>query len=420
MITELAKLNDEVSRRKAMQGIAAMTLGLNAALPSADAALAPTNKRKVVRIFLPGGMSHMDSFDPKPQTPEMMGNTKVIKTNTGEEISSYFPNMARNMDKVALIRSMQSPDADHYLARYIMETSYRALGTIKHPSFGAWMQRMNGVQNKTLPPTVNIRSKFGAGYLGTSYDPFVVNSAKDALKGLIMDDPKSDKNMRFLKLMADVRRDFHKDYQFKGVEDYRQYYNDSIKLMHSKDLEAFDLGKEDKATAKKFEITHGDNFLLTRRLLQVGVQYISMNIGGWDDHNDLWDEENYPKKAKDLDKALATFLEDLDAHGLLDETIVTVNSEFGRTPKISARKGRDHYHKAFFGIMAGAGVKGGVVYGKTNDQSTKVIENPVTPPDFNATLATLVGIDINKEIYSPDNRPFTISRGGKPIKEIMV
>lgn len=417
MISEITKLSDEVSRRKVMQGIAAMTLGLNASLPNASAA-SSSNKKKVVRIFLPGGMSHMDSFDPKPQTPELMGNTKVVKTNTGEEISAYFPRMAQNMEKLALIRSMVSPDADHYLARYIMETSYRALGTIKHPSFGAWMQRLNGVQNKTLPPTVNIRSKFGAGYLGTSYDPFIVNNPKDALKGLIMEDPKSEKNMRFLRLMADVRRDFHKDYHFRGVEDYRQYYNDSIKLMHSKDLEAFDLSKEDKASAKRYEITHGENFLLARRLLEADVQYINMNIGGWDDHNDLWEEENYPKKAKALDNAIATFLEDLYERGLLESTIVTVNSEFGRTPKISARKGRDHFHKAFFGIIAGAGVKGGTIYGRTNDQASNP-ENPVTPPDFNATLAKLAGLDTEKEIFSPDNRPFTIARDGKVVSDII-
>ena len=280
MINSIKHIQDELSRRHVIQGIAAMTLGLNAIPKQAQAASSSKKTKKVVRIFLPGGMSHMDSFDPKPQTPELMGNTKVIRTNTGEQISSFFPELAKNMDKIALIRSMVSPDADHYLARYLMETSYSALGTIKHPSFGAWMQKLNGVKNETLPPTVNIRSKFGAGYLGTNYDPFIVNNPKDALKGLIMENPTSDENTRLLKLMADVRRDFHKEYRFRGVEDYRQYYNDSIKFMYSKDLEAFDLSKEDKASAKRYDITHGDNFSLARRLLEADVQYISMNIEG--------------------------------------------------------------------------------------------------------------------------------------------
>ena len=126
---------------------------------SADSsASTSTGKKKVVRIFLPGGMTHMDSFDPKPQTPELMGNTKAIKTNTGEEISGYFPMTAKRMDRIALIRSMVSPEGDHQRGRYLLETSYPLLGTIKHPCFGAWMQRINGVQNDALPPSVNIRS----------------------------------------------------------------------------------------------------------------------------------------------------------------------------------------------------------------------------------------------------------------------
>lgn len=422
MISDIKKLNDEVSRRKVMQGITAMTLGLNASLPafSADSsASTSTGKKKVVRIFLPGGMTHMDSFDPKPQTPELMGNTKAIKTNTGEEISGYFPMTAKRMDRIALIRSMVSPEGDHQRGRYLLETSYPLLGTIKHPCFGAWMQRINGVQNDALPPSVNIRSGFSAGFLGSSYDPFNVNNPKDALRGLVMDNPTSEESIELLKLMAEVRTDFHKEYRFQGVEDYRKYYNDSIKLMQSDDLEAFDLTKEDKKSKAMYNITHGDNFLLARRLLEANVQYINMNIGGWDDHNDLWNEENFPRKAKDLDKAFATFLDDLEARGMLEDTIVTVNSEFGRTPKISSRGGRDHHRKSFFGIMAGAGVKTGIIHGKTDDQAMKVVENPVDPIEFNATLAKLAGIDLHKEIYSPDNRPFTVARGGKVIPELI-
>ena len=417
MISQLNKLSDEVSRKKLMQGIAAMTLGVNAGFSPVHASA--SQKKKVVRIFLPGGMSHIDSFDPKPQSPDLMGDTTVIRTNTGEKISSYFPELAKRMDKLALVRSMKSPDAAHERAMYIMETSYAQLGSIKHPNFGAWMQRLNGVQNKTLPASVSIKSSHGAGYLGTSYDPFVVKNPQNALNGLVMEDPKSEKNMKLLKLMADVRRDFHQEYKFRGVEDYRQYYNESIKFMHSKDLEAFDLTKEDKATAKKFDIPNGENFLLARRLLEVNVQYVSMNIGGWDDHNELWDEENYPRKAKNLDKALGVFLDDLEERGLMNSTVISVNSEFGRTPKISPEHGRGHFNKAFFALLAGAGVKGGTVYGKTNDEAAKIIENPVEPFDFNATLATLAGLNVEKEIFSPTNRPFTVARGGKVISELM-
>ena len=175
-----------------IQGIAAMSLGVKAGIDEVYAAPS-SQKKKVVRIFLTGGMSHLDSFDPKPQSPEVMGNTEVIRTNTGEQISSYFPMLAKRMDKVALIRSMYSPDAAHDRAHYLLETSYAQLGTIKHPFFGAWMQKLNGVINPALPASVNINNNYGGGYLGTAYDAFVVKNPKDALKGLVLEDPKSEK-----------------------------------------------------------------------------------------------------------------------------------------------------------------------------------------------------------------------------------
>ena len=219
--------------------------------------------------------------------------------------------------------------------------------------------------------------------------------------------------------MADVRRDFHKEYRFRGVEDYRQYYNESIKFMHSKDLEAFDLSKEEKASAKKYDIPHGEKFLLARRLLDVNVQYISINIGGWDDHNELWDNEAFPQRANYVDNVISVFLDDLYERGLLDSTVISVNSEFGRTPKISAEVGRGHFNKAFSGLLMGAGVKGGTVYGKTNDEASKPVENPVSVTDFNATLAKLAGMNLEKEIYSPTNRPFKVTKDGKPVNGVI-
>ena len=420
MISELSKLTNEVSRRTLMYSIAGMTMGLTASMNSyASSSLSSSSRKKVVRVFMPGGMSHLDSFDPKPNNSNVMGNTKVIKTITGETISSFFPMMAKRMDKMALIRSLSSSEGDHDRGRYLFETSYPLLGTIKHPSLGAWMQRLNGVQNDALPASVNIKSKFDAGFLGSSYDPFIVNKPESALNGLVMDNPTSEESTKLLKLMAEVRKDFHKAYPVQGVDDYRKYYNDSIKLMRSTDLDAFDLTKESKEGQKMYNIPHGSNFLLARRLLEANVQYINLNIDGWDDHFSLWDNERFPQKAKNLDKAFSTFLDDLKSRGMLEDTVISFNSEFGRTTRINQRKGRDHHRKAFFGILAGAGVNTGTVYGKTDESAEKVIENKVAPAEFNATLAHLAGIDINKEIFSSDNRPFTVARGGKVISELI-
>lgn len=408
----------EVSRRKLLQSMSAAGLGVSA-LPGTVSAAQSSTRRKVVRIWLPGGISHLDSFDPKPERPELMGDTQVIRSNTGETLSAYFPNLAKCMDKLTLIRSMWSSEADHTRAQYLNKTSYPMLGTTVHPDFGAWMQKLLGNQNEDLPSSVAIRTQASGGYMGTDYDAFGVGNVGDPLKGLIMKDPKSEESLELLKLMANVRKNFHENNRMEKIESYRAFYNDSIKFMHSSDLEAFDLKKESPAMLKKYNVPYGMNCLLARRLLQANVQYVSLSLGGWDSHFDLWNETNFPTQARELDKVLAIFIDDLHSQGLFKDTILAVNSDFGRSPGITAEKGRNHHRSAFASIIAGSGVKKGIVYGKSDEQGMKVVENAVSPADFNATLATLVGINLDKEVYSPDNRPFTVARGGKPAEGIL-
>ena len=417
------KINNlnELQRKTLLQSIAGLTLGVGSATAPAFASPSVSSgRKKVVRIFLDGGLSHMDSFDPKPKQVDMMGNTETIKSNTGEDISAYFPESAKRLDRLAVIRSMVSPEGDHTRALYLQQTSYKLIGTIKHPCFGAWMQKQKGVMNEALPPSVNIKDSFDAGFLGSSYDPFTVNDPKAALKGLVMDNPTSDESLELLKLMADVRRDFHKANPVPGADDYRKYYNDSIKLMQSKDLSAFDISSEEESIKKLYDIPYGDQFLLARRLLEANIQYISVNIGGWDHHLNLWDNNIFPMKAREFDKAFNVFMDDLEKRGLLKDTIVAVSTDFGRTPVIDQiRKGRNHHRKAFISLLAGAGVKTGTIYGKTDERAIEVVENPVDPINFNATLAQLAGLDLKKEIYSADNRPFTVARGGATVPGLM-
>lgn len=416
MKNEINKLN-ELSRRALINSTAALTLGVSAGGNLFSETTTSHRGKKVVRIFLSGGCSHLDTFDPKPQSPELMGNTKTVETNTGDILSSYLPEMSKIMDKVALVRSIVSPEGDHNRGTYLFETSYKTIGTIRHPDMGAWMQKLNGKINPKLPSSVSINGFGKGGFLGANYDPFKVSNPKDALKGLVMNEPTSEENIKLLRLMADVRKGFHKNYQFQRAEDYRSYYNEAIRLMQSEDLKAFNISDADKSDVKKYDISHGSSFLLAKQLLQANVQFISIKLGVGDPHNNLWDE--FPQRAMDIDKALATFLKDLYDSGLYKSTVVSVNTEFGRTPIITPSKGRDHYRKAFFALLSGAGVKGGTIYGKTDDQGISVVENPVDPIEFNATLAKLAGMDLNREIYSSDNRPFTVARGGKPINSLM-
>lgn len=417
MIEEFKKLKSEVSRKRLMQSIASIGLGVGMSEMNFLQANTTVAQKKIIRFVLPGGISHIDSFDPKPDNAEVRGDTKAIRTNTDDQLSEYFPELADRMDKLTLVRSMWSSEADHMRASYLNATSYPNIGTTKHPDLGAWMKKLRGGGlNQELPTSVKIGGSSWGGFLGTDYDPFVVANPKAPLKGLVMEDLKSDENQKLLKLMAKVRTKFHEKNRIKHVESYRSLYNDSIKFLHSKHLEAFEISKEDEATKKKFEIVDGDKLLLGLRLLEANVQYVTIGLGNWDDHFNLWD--SFPEKAQNLDKALATFIDEFHARGLHKDTIFNVVSDFGRSPNITGG-GRNHHRSSFTWILGGAGVKNGMVYGKTDERGMKPVENPMTPADFNATVAALAGLDLEKEIYSPDNRPFTVARGGKVNKDLI-
>ena len=199
-----------------------------------------------------------------------------------------------------------------------------------------------GALNEELPAIVEMNSKTEGGFLGTDYDPFSVNRANDPLRGLVMNNVESKESLELLKLMTDVRKNFHKNYNIEQVESYRSFYNESLKFMRSDDLVAFDIQQEDKKTLSKYDIKHGYKLLLARRLLEANVQYVAIGMGGWDDHFNLWEQENFPTRAKALDEALAVFIDDLYERGLDKEVVFCVNTDFGRKPNIDAT-GRDHH-----------------------------------------------------------------------------
>jgi hypothetical protein len=249
MKNELNKLS-ELSRRTLINHTAALTLGVSAGGNLFSDTSSSQRGKKVIRIFLGGGCSHLDTFDPKPKSPDLMGNTKTVQSNTGEILSSYLPELSKIMDKFALIRSIVSPEGDHDRGSYLFETSYKTIGTIRHPDMGAWMQKLNGKINPKLPSSVSINGFGKGGFLGANFDPFKVSNPENALKGLVMNEPTSEENIKLLRLMADVRKRFHKNYQFQRAEDYRSYYNEAIRLMQSEDLKAFNISQADKADAK--------------------------------------------------------------------------------------------------------------------------------------------------------------------------
>ena len=377
--------------------------------------------KRVIYLYMSGGMSHLDTFDPKPKG-EWMGPTKQIRTKVDDlVVSDNLPLMARQADKLAVVNSLTSTQGAHKQGNYFMHTSYEIRSSIRHPAMGAWMQKFNGKTNPEIPANVmigNDSSHPGAGFFESSLSPIMIRNPEGGLQ-----------NIRMHASLNEDRFDFHRDlamqldapfvekYDQKNVRAYTDMYEDAVKLMRSKDLAAFDLSQEPDGLKERYgRSPFGQGCLLARRLVENGVNFVEVTLGGWDTHNSNF--VNVPDKAEALDLALSTLLVDLERRGMLDDTLVVLATEFGRTPEINANEGRDHHPQAFTGLMAGGGIKGGQVYGKTDERGSKVVENAITVPDFNATIGYALGLPLDQVLYSPSMRPFTLAAKGKPVVDL--
>ena len=424
---------DDPSRRTFVSGTALAALGVGAmpwldrlALARQEAGkvkLNPATAKNVIYLFMSGGMTHLDTFDPKPGH-ENQGPTEVLKTNAdGVRVSQHFPNMAKQMDKVAVINSVTSNQGAHAQGRYLMHTSYVMRGTIKHPSIGAWLNLMDGKANPTLPGHVSIGggNNYGAsaGFMESRYAPLPIGDPNAGLQNSRRPRGVSEEAYRRRLARAEkLNKAFATKFNQKKVRAYSDMYDEAIKLMKSKDLEAFDLTKEPEAIREAYGRNNfGQGVLLARRLVEHGVRFIEVQSGGWDTHS-----QNFTAmetRCPPLDRAMAALLADLESRGMLEETLVVLASEFGRTPQIrTERMGRDHYPKAFTCLLAGGGVKGGRTYGKTDKGGEEVVENKVNVPDFNATIAYALGLPLDHVVYSPSKRPFTVVHKGRPVTAI--
>ena len=382
--------------------------------------------KSVIYLFMSGGMTHIDTLDPKPGAPsEIRGEAKAISTNVdGIQLGHCLPNLAKQMDKVALIRSMTTTQGAHQQGQYYMRTGYTPRASITHPSPGAWTNRLMPDTGKDMPDyiTVNCGSSHpGAGFMEAKYGPLPIG---DAMAGLQNSRPAKHTNDEQFHKQLDLRKQLDHDFDQKfakgqkHVRDYSQAFESAVKLMKSKDLEAFDLSQESKDAHMLYGTSRfGKGVLLARRLVERGVRFVEVEYSGFDWHNDNFGEMEAKMPA--LDQALAALLKDLEIKGLLDSTLVVLGTEFGRSPKINENAGRNHYPKAFSTLMAGGGIKGGQVYGATDATGGTVTTDKVNAQHFNATIAHALGLPHDKIIYSPSKRPFRMGgREGAPIKEL--
>ncbi|GIV03134.1 MAG: hypothetical protein KatS3mg015_1964 [Fimbriimonadales bacterium] len=374
-------------------------------------------KRSVILLFMNGGPSHVDTFDPKPEAgPEIAGPLKAIPTNVdGVRICEALPRLGQRMDKAVLIRSMKSGENSHERAQHLLQTGYLPLASQEYPSYGSVIAKERG-DDSVLPGYVAIGGSsngIGAGFLGQQFDPFEAGNPMqqnyrlpDGTPPVNLSPERISRRRAFLNALDTARRD---NERMKAMD---TFYNKAFAIMESKEArEAFEISREPQALREQYGMNlFGQSCLLAVRLVEAGVDFVTVTLGGWDTH-----ENNFVQLPQRLlpmmDQAMAALFDDLQRRGLFDSTLVVWTGEFGRTPKINknARPGRDHWGNAWTVLMAGAGIQGGRVIGSTDERGMEVAEDPVTPENLAATIYEKAGIDYKKYYETPSGRPIRLA-----------
>ena len=420
---------NDLSRRQFISGVAKTCLGVSAIISAEDliAAEAPRvmpKARHVIFLYMGGGMTHVDTLDPKPENGDVMGETNAIGTSAdGIQLGHWLPKTAQQMHNATLVRSLNTNQGAHAQANYLLHTSYQRRGTIIHPTMGAWVSRFTEKLNRTLPSNVRINGGsdvLGAGYFEKKHGPLPLGNPSAGIQNVTKASYlQQDMYNKRLDIAEKFNKNFLGTYPQKQIRAYTDLYDDAVKLMQSTDLEAFDLTKEPQEIRDEYgDNNFGQGCLLARRLVETGVRFVEVQLGGWDMHNQVFTA--LEGKAATLDAGLSTLIKDLNRRGMLKETLVVLASEFGRTPEVKpGRIGRDHHPSAFSTLMAGGGIKQGFVHGMSDERAHYVEEGGVGMEELNATIAHLMGLSVNKTIYSPGGRPFQVSHGAQPISEII-
>jgi hypothetical protein len=384
--------------------------------------------QSVIHIYLPGGMAHQESFDPKPYAPiEYRGELGTVKTKTGEVFCETLPKLASVADKIAVIRSMTHGEAAHERGTHNMFTGYRPSPALSYPCFGSVVSHEYGPRNN-LPPYVcipRVPNEFAnSGYLSSSFAPFSLGSdpADGSFKVQDLTLPSGVDDTRFARrrsALEAVNEYFSKKDKSDTVGAMNTFYERAYNLVSSqKAREAFDINAEPAKVRDEYgRNTAGQRLLMARRLVAAGVRFVTLTYGGWDMHAQI--SRSFGTQMPPLDQALTTLIKDLDAQGLLKTTLVMVSSEFGRTPKINNTAGRDHWPKVFSVMLAGGGIKGGMIYGTSNATASEPEDDAVGPEDLATTIYHQLGIVADKELMAPGNRPIEICDGGKLIKGLI-
>lgn len=375
--------------------------------------------KSAILLWMGGGPSTMDIWDLKPGAATG-GPFKQISTSAdGVAISEHMPLMAQQMHQMAIVRSMSTREADHMRGRYYMHTGYVPNPNVEHPSYGAVIahELASQVPELEIPPFVSVGGgSVGPGFLGMTWAPFVVDSS-GRVKNLDMGIDQARVNQR-LEMLATIEKRFIGEDRGGSARDHAKVLDRTVKLMTSEQMQAFKINEEPEAVRERYGTTgFGRGCLMARRLVEQGVPFVEVDLGGWDNHQGIF-PTLADNKLPELDQAMSALVEDLVQRGIYDDTAVIWMGEFSRTPNINGDGGRDHWARSWSVVVGGAGFRRGVVVGETSSDGKEVISEPYSSQDVMASVLKSLGISLETTFTATNGRPMKIANSGRVIQEL--
>ncbi len=395
--------------------VPALTLGQTLRVHAEDL---KKRRKAAIMLWMGGGPSTIDLWDLKPGAPTG-GPFRPISTSGDAQICEHLPMLARQMHHLAIIRSMSTREADHNRGRYYMHTGYVPNPNVQHPSYGAVVahELMDQRPDLQIPPFVAVGGgSVGPGFLGMAWAPFSVDS-NGRVRNLDMglDETRLMQRMAALDL---IEKGFIQDNRGASAADHQKVLKKTLDLMTSDQMQSFKVAQEPDEVQERYGKTgFGRGCLMARRLVEAGVPFVEVDLGGWDNHQNIFPTLQ-DQKLPEMDRAMSALVEDLDQRGLLQDTALIWMGEFGRTPRINGTAGRDHWARAWSVVVGGAGMKGGMAVGQTNSDGTQVETDPYTSQDVMATVCQALGISLETTFTSRNGRPMKIANSGRVIKEL--
>jgi hypothetical protein len=409
----------QITRRRMLKMFSASLLGMPVSGLLARAVPGMATAEHVILFWNDGGMSHLDTWDPKPGR-KVQGEFQPIKTSvSGMEISEIFPQLAKQMHHAALIRSIAGTNGDHGRAQYELQTGFGQSPNILHPGLGSIVVHEREPLGD-LPAFVSISGQAArAGYLGQQCEAYFVGRPGE--KDPYLAFPEGISHARGMQRLQILERMNARASGLSGANEMKASeiaLKDAVALMESPALKAFELDEETPQTIERYGNSEfGRGALLARRLVEKGVRFVQVNRGGFDNHGNIFEAMRAHGAA--MDPGIASLISDLKANGMLAKTLVVVLSEFGRTPRVNDAAGRDHWARCFSCMMAGGGIKGGSIIGSSDEDGMEPAERPVNVADLHATICHALGINIAKEIITAQGRPMRLVRKeASPIQEL--